>query len=190
MTADTALEEASDEALMAGVVRGDHDSFRVLAARYMNMLYSVAFRMYPQKSDAEDIVQEALLRLWSKAHLWNREGGASVSSWIYRVTYNLCIDQKRREKGGAAVPVDDLQLAGDMAADKPLKDSQRRAVVSAAVQDLPERQRAALVLCHYQGLGNAEAAAIMGTTVKGIEGLLVRARKTLKERLQTHKGIL
>ena len=59
-----------------------------------------------------------------------------------------------------------------------------------AINDLPERQRAALVLCHFEGLSNAEAAKIMDTTVKGVEGLLVRARKALQDKLQPYKEVL
>ena len=67
---------------MIAIAQGDSKSFQILAKRYMNLLYSVAFRMFPQRADAEDIVQEALLRLWSKAHLWRAGTGASVMrSW-------------------------------------------------------------------------------------------------------------
>lgn len=179
----------SDEDLMAAIAGGDAESFRVLADRYMRLLYAVAFRMFPQKADAEDIVQEALLRLWSKAHLWKADAGAAVSTWLYRLVYNICIDHKRR---GArrTEPVSDAFPDSGPGADRTLENAQTRAIVMRAVRDLPERQRAALVLCHYQGLSNAEAADIMGTSVKGVEGLLVRARKTLHRELKSYKGVL
>lgn len=183
------MPDKSDEDLMADIAGGDSQSFQVLAQRYMNLLYSVAFRMFPQRADAEDIVQEALLRIWSKAHLWKAGTGASVSTWLYRLTYNLCIDQKRKSKMQAA-PLDENQIDGGLAPDANLKDRQTGAIVGAALQKLPERQRAALVLCHYQGMSNAEAADIMGTSVKAIEGLLVRARQALAHDLKEYKGVL
>ena len=182
-------DDVSDEALMADIAAGDQAAFRILAERYMNLFYAVAFRMYPQRADAEDIVQEALLRVWSKAHLWKAGTGAAVSTWLYRVTYNLCIDQKRRS-GPITAALNEEQADDGAAADKKLQDKETGAIVSEALQRLPERQRAALVLCHYQELSNAEAAAIMGTTVKGVEGLLVRARKALQADLHKHEGVL
>ena len=189
MKAQTAMAEIPDEELMIAIAQGDSKSFQILAKRYMNLLYSVAFRMFPQRADAEDIVQEALLRLWSKAHLWRAGTGASVSTWLYRLTYNLCVDQKRRGKFQTA-PLDKNEADSGGLADDKLQDRQTGAIVNEALQRLPERQRAALVLCHYQGLSNAEAADVMGTSVKAIEGLLVRARQALAQDLKKYKGVL
>lgn len=189
MKAERAVPDIADEKLMAAIAQGDSDSFQLLAKRYMNLLYSVAFRMFPQRDDAEDIVQEALLRIWSKAHLWREDAGASVSTWLYRLTYNLCIDHKRRARFQTA-PLDENEADEGKSADKRLQDKEAGAIVSAALQRLPERQRAALVLCHYQGLSNAEAADVMGTSVKAIEGLLVRARQGLHMDLKKFKGVL
>lgn len=184
-----AADDISDEELMAEIAKGDREAFRLLAARYTNLFYAVAFRMFPQRADAEDIVQEALLRVWGKAHLWKPGSGAAVSTWLYRLAYNLCIDFKRKA-GPPAVELDEDYKDSANGADKNLQDNQTGKIVAAALQKLPERQRAALVLCHYQGLSNAEAAAVMGTSVKGIEGLLVRARKALHEELKIYKELL
>lgn len=190
MKAQTVLNEIADEKLMAEIAGGNGESFQVLAKRYMGLLYSVAFRMFPQRADAEEIVQEALLRVWSKAHLWREGSGASVSTWLYRLTYNICIDQKRRSRIQTTA-LDENRMDDDsLGADKRMQDVQTGEIVSEALQKLPERQRAALTLCHYEGLSNAEAADIMGTSVKAIEGLLVRARKSLAADLEKHKGVL
>lgn len=188
MKAEKALPEVPDEDLMVQVAAGDRKAFQILAQRHMKLLYAVAYRMFPQRADAEDIVQEALLRIWSKAHLWRAGAGAAVSTWIYRLAYNLCIDHKR--KGFAAVPLDENSADGAAGPERILQKAQTGAIVGEALQRLPERQRAALVLCHYQGLSNAEAAAIMGTSVKGVEGLLVRARQALQKDLARYKGVL
>lgn len=191
MTAERALSglRTTDEELMADIAKGDSESFQILAKRYMSLLYSVAFRMFPQQADAEDIVQEALLRLWSKAHLWRAGSGAKVSTWLYRLTYNLCVDQKRKGKQHM-MALDENQVDDGKGADAKLQDSETGKIVGTALQKLPERQRAALVLCHYQGLSNAEAADVMGTSVKGVEGLLVRARKAMAQDLKKYKGVL
>jgi len=182
-------DQITDEELMAAIAKGDRESFRVLAERYMKLLYSVAFRMFPQRADAEDVVQEVLLRLWNKAHLWKEGTGATVSTWLYRLAYNLCIDQKRKSRY-KTVELDEAHPDEGKTADRKMQDKQRSAIVRAALQKLPERQRAALVLCHYQGLSNAQAADIMGVTVKAIEGLLVRARQALQQDLKKFREVL
>ncbi len=189
MEAVRAVPNIKDEDLMAQIANGDKQAFQVLAQRHMNLLYSVAFRMYPQRADAEDIVQEALVRIWSKAHLWRPGTGAAVSTWIYRLAYNLCIDHKRRANLQTTV-LDERHEDSSDRPDMKFQRGQTGEIVKAALQRLPERQRAALVLCHYQGLTNAEAAEAMGTSVKGIEALLVRARQALKKELSSYKGLL
>jgi len=174
---------------MAKIAGGDKQAFQALAQRHMNLLYSVAFRMYPQRADAEEIVQEALIRIWSKAHLWRAGTGAAVSTWIYRLAYNLCIDHKRRAHVETSV-LDERYADAAPGPERETQNNQTSIIVKNAVQRLPERQRAALVLCHYQGLSNAEAAEAMGTSVKGVEALLVRARQALKQDLAAYKGIL
>ena len=77
-----------------------------------------------------------------------------------------------------------------LSAEGELQEKQMAQLVRQAISHLPLRQRAALVLCHYQGLSNAEAASILGTSVKAIEGLLVRARQTLQQKLRKQKGML
>lgn len=189
MRAERALPDITDEDLMAQIAGGNRQAFQALAQRHMNLLYAVAFRMFPQRADAEDIVQEALVRIWSKAHLWKAGTGAAVSTWIYRLAYNLCIDHKRRA-GMHTVALDERQEDPSQGPDRNMQSNETGVIVREALQRLPERQRAALVLCHYQGLSNAEAAEVMGTSVKGVEALLVRARQALKKDLSGYKGVL
>jgi len=189
MIVEEPLHDTTDEELMLDIAKGNKDAFQVLAKRHMNFIYSVAFRMFPQKTDAEDIVQEVLIRIWNKADMWKQDTGATVSTWIYRITYNLCIDQKRRVKRNMDQLNIDIIDPG-IAADNKLNNKQSRIVIIASLQRLPKRQRAALVLCHYQGLSNAEAAAVIGTSVKAVESLLIRARKSLRQDLQKYKGVL
>ncbi len=180
-----------DEDLIVRVAEGDKMAFRLLAARYTGLLFSVAYRMHPSHTDAEDIVQESLLRIWNKAAQWDSSRGGSVSTWIYSVAFNISVDFKRR-----AHVHKDIDSAVDIADNSTLSpesvagQGKLADAVKSALQDLPERQRAVLVLCHYEGLSNAEAASVMGTSVKGIEGLLMRARSTLQKKLQSTKEYL
>jgi RNA polymerase sigma-70 factor (ECF subfamily) len=101
------------------------------------------------------------------------------------VVLNLCLNRRR---GRSFVS---LEQAGDPADPSPgveaqLDRAQSDRAIAAAIHALPERQRAAIVLTYGEGLANAEVAAVLDTTVSGVETLLVRARRTLRERLTAH----
>lgn len=175
-----AAHEPSDEALMALVARGDERAFRMLAARHTAPSLRLAGRLTGSAADAEDIVQEALLRVWRAAGRW--QPTAAFRTWLYRIVANLCIDRGRRPAFAA------LETAGDPADPAPapgaMIDSTRIAGrVAAAVAALPERQRIALVLTYYEGVANDETARVLGTSAGGVESLLVRARRRLKRNL-------
>lgn len=169
--------EADDGALMARVAQGDAASFRILVERHTEMMYGLAWRMLGDRPEAEDVVQEAFARLWVGAARWTPVGGG-VGGWLRRVATNLCLDLLRRPRpvGGDAVPdhADQAPLA-----DALLDEDRRSRAVARAVAALPDRQRAAVVLTYHEGVSNAEAAAILGLSVKALESLLVRARHAL-----------
>jgi RNA polymerase sigma-70 factor (ECF subfamily) len=182
--------DPADEELILKVAKGDKDAYRILADRYVDMLFALARRMSQSETQAEDIVQEALLRLWEKAALWRPEGGASVKTWAYRVTYNLIIDVLRKNKREAIVdfPQERLQDMSDNS-EKKLQKEQVGEIVKNEINSLPARQKEAIVLTYYECLSNAETAEIMDTTVKGVEALLVRARKQLNLKLNQFEGV-
>ncbi len=167
---------------MAEIAQGDRRAFRALVERHVGRAQGLAYRVLGNRSDAEELAQEAFLRVWTVAPRWRLDGGASFRTWFSRVVVNLCIDRKRRRR------TEPLEAAGDPVdpappADRLVAESEETATVAAAVAELPERQRIALSLCYWQGLSNAEAAETMGLSVGAIESLLVRARRTLKDKL-------
>jgi RNA polymerase sigma-70 factor (ECF subfamily) len=176
--------DRSDDELMRLAGGGDEKAFSALVARHLGRAGKLAARVVGNAAEAEDIVQEAFLRVWLKAPEWQPQasGGAQFSTWFYRVLMNLCIDRKRRP--GTAP----LEAAGEIADPKPtavdeIAAKERRKRVASAVAELPERQRAALALCHYEGMSNIEAAAILELSVGAVESLLVRARRHLRDSL-------
>jgi RNA polymerase sigma-70 factor (ECF subfamily) len=172
------MQGASDEDLMARIAAGDAPAFRALAARHLPRALGLARRIVGH--DAEDIVQEALLRVWLHAPRWRPT--AAFRTWFYRVLVNLCLNAKRR---APFAPLDDLPEPADPGpsalASIEARESDRR--LAAAIAELPARQRAAIVLTYREGLGNAETAAVLGTSVSGVETLLVRAKRFLRARL-------
>jgi RNA polymerase sigma-70 factor (ECF subfamily) len=179
--AETAGEEGADEVLMLRVGQGDQPAFQVLMHRHLHRALALARRMSASASDAEEIAQEAFLRVWTSAPRWRAEG-AAFRTWLYRIVVNLCLDRGRRKP---FAPLEDAGDPSDPAPDALAQLEQQETVrrVAAAVEALPDRQRAALVLSYYEGLSNAEAAAVLGVSVSGLEALLVRARRGLRGRL-------
>ena len=179
------MDEASDEDLMARVARGDEPAFRVLARRYAARAVGLASRITGNDADAEEVVQEALLRVWTNAPRWRPL--AAFRTWFYRVVLNLCLSRRRR------APFVALEAAGDPADPSAdiaarLERDETDRIVAGAIADLPDRQRAAMVLTYHEGLSNAETAAILETSTSGVEALLVRAKRTLREKLGANRN--
>lgn len=181
---------ASDEALLARYGAGDAQAARLLTQRLVPLLLSYATRMTGDRAEAEDLTQEAMLRIWRAAPRW-RAGEAKVSTWAYRVMANLLTDRfraKQRQGGGptrledAPDPIDEAPSAeaGLIAAD-------RIARLDRALSMLPPRQREALILRHIEGLSNPEIAQILETGVEAVESLTARGRRALAAILQDQR---
>ncbi|WP_082625049.1 RNA polymerase sigma factor [Paraburkholderia caribensis] len=174
-------ERDPDAELVAGVGRQEPSAVRTLVARKLPRLLALATRMLGDRMEAEDVAQEAFMRIWKQAPRW-REGEARFDTWLHRVVLNLCYDRLRAHR---EQPADELPDPADPAAtpDAQLEAQSREARVRAALAALPARQREALVLNYYQELSNIEAAALMGITVDALESLLARARRNLRAQL-------
>jgi RNA polymerase sigma-70 factor (ECF subfamily) len=166
---------------MARVGAGDAGAFERIVARHMPMLHALAWRMLGDPSEAEDVVQESLVKLWVNASGWQPSGGG-LGAWLRRIATNACLDRLRKPRtlSGDCLPerADDTPPADAM-----IDAERRRAAVQDAILALPDRQRAAIVLTYYEGVSNAEAASILGIGVKALESLLVRARQGLSQQL-------
>jgi len=171
----------SDEELLSRVAGGDPAAVRALVARKLPRLLSLAGRMLGDAPEAEDVAQEAFLRVWKQAPKW-RPGAARFDTWLHRVALNLCYDRLRRRREVATAEPPERADEGP-APDRGLEASDTGRRVAQALQALPERQREAIVLCHYQELGNIEAAAVMGVSVEALESLLGRGRRALRAAL-------
>jgi RNA polymerase sigma-70 factor (ECF subfamily) len=172
---------------MERVGAGDATAFEHVVARHMPMLHALAWRMLGDPIEAEDVVQESLVKLWVNAKGWQPSGGG-LGAWLRRIATNACLDRLRKPK---ALSDDALPERAD---ESPLADAlidadRRRTAVQAAILALPDRQRAAIILTYHEGVSNAEAASILGIGLKALESLLVRARQGLNDRL-ARQGLL
>ena len=192
------MQEDSDDALMRRAGSGDKAAFALLVRRHLARATALAQRITGNRSDAEEIVQEAFLRCWQKAPEWRpaerpaNDGAANdrgpegataqFGTWLYRVLVNLCLDRRRRPQPVGIEAADTVADSGADGFDETARGETSRRV-QAAMAQLPERQRAALALCYFEGLGNIEAAAMLDISIGALESLLVRARRALREAL-------
>ncbi|WP_417523202.1 RNA polymerase sigma factor [Marinovum sp.] len=184
-----ATDEISDEALLVLYANGDGPAARALTLRLTPRAYAQAFRMLGDGAEAEDVTQEALMRLWKIAPDW-RQGEAQVSTWLWRVVANLATDRLRRRRRIA--PLEDAGDPVDEAGDAPaqMQAAARRAALADALAALPERQRRAVELRHFEGLGNPEIAAILEISVEAVESLTARGKRALARALEGRKAEL
>lgn len=168
----------SDAELLAKVAVGNADAFRAMVNRHLPVMLAVARRMLRDDAEAEDVTQEAMLRLWrSSQRLELGEYGARP--WLRRVVSNLCIDRVRANRNTTVVDdMPELPQAADQVAAIERRESASR--VDAALKGLPERQRLALILFHYDGASQVEIGKVMGISDEAVESLLSRARRSLK----------
>ncbi len=166
---------------MRHVAAGDGAAARAVVGLYLGPALLLARRILNDAAEAEDVAQEAMLRLWQMAARWRDE--APIGAWLHRVVYNLAIDRIRRRRRSES-----LDAADNVADPAPtpvehLAREQQAALVDAAIAGLPERQRTAMTFVHHMEMGNIEAAALMEISVEALESLLARARRSLRAQL-------
>lgn len=191
----------SDEELMAAVVLGDPHAYQALVRKNLPAISRYALRLVGSRSESEDIAQETFLRLWTTARKWD-PAKAKLTTWLHRITHNLCIDFLRKQKRVSLEPDFDSEVSSEEATsgkfsnalresaeaqgdspDREAREAELRAL-DRALNMLPEAQRSALLLCHYQGFSNKEAADIMGSSVQALESLIARAKRGLRTQLE------
>jgi len=180
-----------DAVLLARYAAGDRAAARVLTLRFTPRVLGYATRLLGDRAEAEDVAQEAMLRLWRIAPDWRAEE-AQVSTWLYRVVTNLVTD---RQRARARRPLDLPETAPEVADDAPgaaaaMMQRDRMAALDTALTALPERQRQAVVLRHLEGLANPEIAGIMGIGVEAVESLTARGKRTLAAVLSGQRAAL
>ena len=170
----------SDEDLMLQVAGGDMDAFEQLVERHHKSALNTAFRFLSDASLAEDVVQDAFLKILAGASRYRPL--AAFRTYLFNVVWHLCIDAYRKSKAvrmpSDAAPADER--------DGPVGEAVRGEVregVREAVERLPERQRMAVVLKHFEGLSYNEIARVLECSTRAVDSLLIRAKRQLREDL-------
>lgn len=178
MPLDT-LADVPNEALLTLFANGDRVAAHALTARLTPIVMAHAYRLLGDRAEAEDVAQEAMMRLWKIAGEW-RQGEAKVTTWLYRVVANLVTDRLRRRKR-VGPPLDDVAEPVDEGVGpvERLEARDRHVALQQALDRLPDRQRQAVVLRHIEGLGNPEIAVIMEISPEAVESLTARGKRAL-----------
>ncbi len=180
-----------DEALVVLYANGDREAARALTSRLLPRILGYAARILQDRAEAEDVAQEAMLRLWRVAPNW-RPDEAKVTTWLYRVVVNLCTDRLRARQRRKLDALDDVAEPADSATSvvTAMIDVERQLALETALATLPDRQRQAVVLRHIEGLTNPEIADVMAIGVEAVESLTARGKRTLTQILSGQKAAL
>jgi RNA polymerase sigma-70 factor (ECF subfamily) len=180
-----------DAELLKRVARGDDQAFRTLWERHYRLAYSVIYRQLGTQGAAEDLVQEAFLRVYRNAAKW--EPTAKFSTWFFTIVSILCLNYKRdraRDKMRLLSSEEGANPLENLAEAPPEDDTDDReyksALIRAALDELPDNQRMALILSKYENKSYEEIAAILETTEAAVKSMAARARVTLREKLKRH----
>lgn len=178
----------TDEDLLVAYAQGDPKAARQLTERVAPKVLGQARRMLGNMAEAEDVTQEVMMRLWKVAPEW-RSGQAKVTTWLYRVTYNLCADILR---GQRTVGLDNAPEQKDEArtVESALQHRTRHMALRKAIAQLPPRQAQAVSLRHLEGLSLPEIGQIMDITAEAAESLIARGKRALTAALAPQKDKL
>jgi RNA polymerase sigma-70 factor, ECF subfamily len=180
----------TDEELVARSRGGDLDSFNQLVLRWERPIYALAYRVIGREEDARDVAQDAFLRAFRSLHGF--KGQAKFSSWLYRITLNLCRDWMRRQRRApfAQAPegIDLIELATDSTPAESIEDLVSRKelgrAVATAMSILPEEQRTAIILKEYHGLTFQEIADLQGCPLSTVKTRLYQGLTVLRRQLE------
>src|SRR5918993_1716572 len=181
---------STDEELVARSIGGDLDSFNQLVLRWERPIYALAYRVIGREEDARDVAQEAFLRAFRA--LGGFKGQAKFSSWLYRITLNLCRDWIRRERrtpiSQAPEGGDIIELAGEGTPAESIEAlvgrNQLSRAVSKAMALLPEEQRTAIILKEYHGLTFQEIADMLDCPLSTVKTRLYQGLSVVRRQLE------
>lgn len=175
-------DATSDDDLLRAIAQGDRRSFQRLMERHVRAMLALSTRVLRNPDDADEVVQEAFLKVWTMAARWQSDREAKFSTWLYRVVLNASLDRLRRVRFVAE------EEAGEQADPAPggldrAMARQRERLVSVAMADMPARQRQALSLYYFSDLTAPEAARVLDLSLTAMEALLVRGKRSLRAAL-------
>ena len=182
--------EINEKVLLERASAGDTSAFNELMTQHEQKMYAVALRMCANREDAQDCLQEAMLRVYRA--IAGFKGQSNFSTWLYRITMNTCLDELRRKKKKQNTSLDGLLDQGWMPSDEGIGPEKQalmhelRTKMSGAIQELPEEMRLAVVLRDVQGFSYDEVAQMTEVSVGTVKSRISRGREKLREKLKEY----
>lgn len=171
-----------DAELMLKFKKGNASSFEQLMKKYKNQVVNMIYRFIGDQNEAEDLAIEVFLRVYKSAK--NYQAISKFSTYLYKITANLCINELKRRKRHRTIslntPLPSDKLSSPLSI---LEQKEKNALIKKMIDALPTRQRMALILQVYEELSYKEISIVLGCSVKGVERLLYRAKLNLKKKL-------
>jgi len=189
-------KEIPSEDLMARITEGDEYAFELLVGRHQSSILNLIYRFIGDRTKSQDLAQEVFIRVWQAAGSYQPK--AKFTTWIYRITANLCINElksSRRRKlfqflrfgEDQENTIEEVLVDASPSPEDLLLSREQSRRISDALQSLPANQRMALVLRRYDNLSYQEIAKILNCSVSAVESLLIRAKRTLQEKLKNYE---
>jgi RNA polymerase sigma-70 factor (ECF subfamily) len=176
----TSLRELDDAGLVAACRNGNREAFDVIVERHRRTVYQVCYRFVNNHEDASDLSQEAFVRAWRGLKTF--KGEAALSTWLYRIAVNACLNKVSAKKAETE-PIESDRYEDtrvENPADTMARD-ERGAAVRRAIARLPEKQRATLILRTYHEMSHQEIADVLGSSVGAVKANFFHALGNLKK---------
>lgn len=176
-----------DQFIIHNILSGDTTAFAVLVNRYKNMVFTLAFRMLKNREEAEEVAQDTFVKVFRSLEKF--KGDAKFSTWVYRITYNGCLDRLKKLKNEPySVALDEFDRFGSISVDNTLdflEQHDRTVLIKNSLQSLPSDYGLLLTLFYFEELSLEEISGIVGMTTNHVKVKLFRARKRLAIILKT-----
>ena len=181
-----------DKELLNKIKSGDINAFKQLFETYQASIYNLCYRFVGTEEEAEDLCQEVFFKIYRAARTFKHK--SKLSTWIYRITVNLCLNYKRKHKRFNFLTLDntedksqhkptDLSIPPADHPDIILEQKEKELIVQKAINSLPKNQRLALILQRYEGMSIQEIAELLDCTASSIQSRLARAKENLAKKL-------
>ncbi|ARV10450.1 RNA polymerase [Winogradskyella sp. PC-19] len=178
----------NDNQLITRVLDGDHHAYGQLVNRYKDLVFTLALRMLKHREEAEEVAQDAFIKVYRSLDKF--KGDSKFSTWIYKVTYNTCLDNiKKNKKYLNNVPIDDFTFNKLETIDNALEGmikAEKTAVIKQSINMLPSEDSYILTLYYFEELSLEEMTKIIDASSNTIKVKLFRARKKLAVILEKH----
>lgn len=178
------LFELTDIQLIDECINGNSTAFEEIVRRYKKLVYSVVYKMIPDKEEVNDISQEVFIRLYKSLERYNPE--FKMSTWIVKITTNLCLDTLRKRKQDTVTLDDAVGISSSCdTPEQAFIKCQRTELINKAINELPDKYKILVVLFHNKGMSYEEMTKVLNEPMSIIKNRLYRARLMLRDKLES-----